>query len=247
MPLTLIAGNWKMNGINAHTSTLKQMAEGVGPGKEGVQALICVPATLLMAAAQHATPSFAIGGQTCHSARSGAHTGDISAEMLADAGASHVIVGHSERRADHNESSQTVAMQAKAAIDQGLTAIICVGESLQQREAGETLDCIGGQIDASIPPHAAARSIVIAYEPIWAIGTGHVATVDQIAEVHSAIRSKLITRFGDDGATISILYGGSMKPDNAAEILAVPHVNGGLIGGASLKAEDFLSIYASAT
>ena len=138
-------------------------------------------------------------------------------------------------------------MQAKAGIDQGLTAIICVGESLQQREAGETLDFIGGQIDASIPPYAAARSIVIAYEPIWAIGTGHVATVDQIAEVHSAIRSKLITRFGDDGATISILYGGSMKPDNAAEILAVPHVNGGLIGGASLKAEDFLSIYASAT
>ncbi|MEE2920628.1 triose-phosphate isomerase [Hyphomonas sp.] len=248
MTRTLIAGNWKMNGLKASLGEIRDAAAGVGQGKAGVEALLCVPATLLALAAEAVHGSaLKIGGETCHPAESGAHTGDISAEMLADAGASHVIVGHSERRTDHGETNEIVAAQAEAALRAGLTPIICIGESLDQRKAGETLDFVASQIAGSIPDGAEADQIVLAYEPIWAIGTGEVASPAQIDEVHTAIRARLADRFGADAASrIPLLYGGSMKPGNAAEILDVADVNGGLIGGASLKAEDFLAIYAQA-
>ncbi|MEQ3650060.1 triose-phosphate isomerase [Hyphomonas sp.] len=248
MTRTLIAGNWKMNGLKASLGEIRDAAAGVGRGKAGVEALLCVPATLVSLAAEAAHGSaLKVGGETCHDAESGAHTGDISAEMLADAGASHVIVGHSERRTDHGETNEIVAGQAAAALRAGLTPIICIGESLGQRKAGETLDFVSRQIAGSIPEGVKAEEIVIAYEPIWAIGTGEVASPDQIDEVHTAIRSRLAERFGADGAAlIPLLYGGSMKPGNAAEILEVTDVNGGLIGGASLKAADFLAIYGQA-
>jgi len=248
MTRTLIAGNWKMNGLKASLGEIRDAAAGVGQGKAGVEALLCVPATLVSLAAEAAHGSaLRVGGETCHGADSGAHTGDISAEMLADAGASHVIVGHSERRTDHAETNEIVAGQAAAALRAGLTPIICIGESLDQRKAGETLEFVSSQIASSIPEGAKAEDIVIAYEPIWAIGTGEVASPEQIDEVHTAIRSRLAERFGADGAgLIPLLYGGSMKPGNAAEILEVTDVNGGLIGGASLKAADFLAIYGQA-
>ena len=237
-----------MNGLKASLGEIRDAAAGVGQGKAGVEALLCVPATLVSLAAEAAHGSaLMVGGETCHGAESGAHTGDISAEMLVDAGASHVIVGHSERRTDHGETNEIVAGQAAAALRAGLTPIICIGESLDQRKAGETLDFVSSQIAGSIPEGAKAEEIVIAYEPIWAIGTGEVASPEQIDEVHSAIRSRLAERFGADGAAlIPLLYGGSMKPGNAAEILEVTDVNGGLIGGASLKAADFLAIYGQA-
>ena len=237
-----------MNGLKASLGEIRDAAAGVGQGKAGVEALLCVPATLLALAAEAVHGSaLKIGGETCHPAESGAHTGDISAEMLADAGASHVIVGHSERRTDHGETNEIVAAQAEAALRAGLTPIICIGESLDQRKAGETLDFVASQIAGSIPHGAEAGQIVLAYEPIWAIGTGEVASPAQIDEVHTAIRARLTDRFGADAASrIPLLYGGSMKPGNAAEILDVADVNGGLIGGASLKAEDFLAIYAQA-
>ncbi|MAN46457.1 MAG: triose-phosphate isomerase [Alphaproteobacteria bacterium] len=248
MARTLIAGNWKMNGLKESLGEIRTVASELGNGREGVEVLLCVPATLLALAAEAAEGSaLMVGGETCHPKASGAHTGDISAEMLADAGASHVIVGHSERRMDHAESNETVAAQAEAALRAGLTPIICIGESLEQRKAGETLDFVASQIKGSIPTGADAEQIVIAYEPIWAIGTGEVASVEQIDEVHRAIRARLGERFGPEKADlIPLLYGGSMKPDNAGEILAVDDVNGGLIGGASLKAADFLAIYAQA-
>lgn len=237
-----------MNGLKASLGEIRDAAAGVGQGKAGVEALLCVPATLLALAAEAVHGSaLKVGGETCHPAESGAHTGDISAEMLADAGASHVIVGHSERRTDHGETNEIVAAQAEAALRAGLTPIICIGESLDQRKAGETLDFVASQIAGSIPHGAEAGQIVLAYEPIWAIGTGEVASPAQIDEVHTAIRARLTDRFGADAASrIPLLYGGSMKPGNAAEILDVADVNGGLIGGASLKAEDFLAIYAQA-
>ena len=237
-----------MNGLKASLGEIRDAAAGVGQGKAGVEALLCVPATLLALAAEAVHGSaLKVGGETCHPAESGAHTGDISAEMLADAGASHVIVGHSERRTDHGETNEIVAAQAEAALRAGLTPIICIGESLDQRKAGETLDFVASQIAGSIPDGAEADQIVLAYEPIWAIGTGEVASPAQIDEVHTAIRARLTDRFGADAASrIPLLYGGSMKPGNAAEILDVADVNGGLIGGASLKAEDFLAIYAQA-
>ena len=241
MTRTLIAGNWKMNGLKSSLGEIRDAAAGVGQGKAGVEALLCVPATLLTLAAEAAHGSaLRVGGETCHAAESGAHTGDVSAEMLADAGATHVIVGHSE-------SNEIVAAQAAAALRASLTPIICIGESLDQRKAGETLEFVASQIAGSIPDGATAEQIVIAYEPIWAIGTGEVATPDQIDEVHTAIRTRLTERFGAEAADlIPLLYGGSMKPGNAAEILAVKDVNGGLIGGASLKAADFLAIYGQA-
>ena len=237
-----------MNGLKASLGEIRDAAAGVGQGKAGVEALLCVPATLLALAAEAVQGSaLKVGGETCHPAESGAHTGDISAEMLADAGASHVIVGHSERRTDHGETNEIVAAQAEAALRAGLTPIICIGESLDQRKAGETLVFVASQIAGSIPDGAEADQIVLAYEPIWAIGTGEVASPAQIDEVHTAIRARLADRFGADAASrIPLLYGGSMKPGNAPEILDVADVNGGLIGGASLKAEDFLAIYAQA-
>lgn len=243
MVRTLIAGNWKMNGETAALETIRAIADGLEGAHANADALICPPMTLLASAAGHGR--LAVGGQDCHAAASGAHTGDISAEMLADAGASYVILGHSERRADHHETDATVAAKTEAALRAGLTPIICVGESLAQREAGETLAVIGAQLAGSLPDALASEAFVVAYEPIWAIGTGKVATTDQIADVHVAIRDTLTKRFGDTGGAAPILYGGSMKPGNAAEILAVDDVNGGLIGGASLKADDFLAIYAA--
>lgn len=243
----LIAGNWKMNGLKASLSEITAVNAGLNASHDAADILICTPATLVAAAAGVAEgSSLQIGGQTCHSNESGAHTGDISAAMLRDAGASHVIVGHSERRAEHHESDQDVASQAIAALSQGLTPIICCGESLAQREAGETKSVILGQLAASIPDEVKGKSFVVAYEPIWAIGTGLTASPEQIGDVHDAVRTALTVRFGDHGASTPILYGGSMKPANAEEILAVSNVDGGLIGGASLKAADFLAIYEAA-
>ena len=243
----LIAGNWKMNGQRAALGEIEAIIEGLAGRHKNADIVICPPATLVAAAASTASGSaLSIGGQTCHSKESGAHTGDISAAMLKDAGASYVIVGHSERRADHGESDADIAAQTSAALANGLTPIICCGESLEQREAGETKNVILAQLAASIPAEAEGKSFVVAYEPIWAIGTGLTANPGQIGEVHDAIRAALANRFGDQSANTPILYGGSMKPANAAEILAVANVDGGLIGGASLKAADFLAIYDAA-
>ncbi|MFV0409495.1 MAG: triose-phosphate isomerase [Paracoccus sp. (in: a-proteobacteria)] len=232
-PRKLAAGNWKMNGLTASLVELDALA-----GREyGCDVLICPPATLVTAATAH-SGEIAIGGQDCHAKASGAHTGDISAAMLKDAGASHVILGHSERRTDHGESDADVAAKAQAAWDAGLVAVICVGETELQRDGNKTLDVIASQLAGSVPGGARAATTVIAYEPVWAIGTGRTPTNDQIAEVHALMREKLAARFAD-GAVFSLLYGGSVKPGNAAEIFAIPHVNGALVGGASLKAADF--------
>lgn len=248
MARTLIAGNWKMNGLADSLEEAAKLATGLSTAHTDADCVICPPATIIAAMdARVSWSRLTVGGQTCHAKVSGAHTGDISAQMLADAGATHVIVGHSERRADHGETDAVVMAQAAAAIDAGLVPIICIGETDSEREAGETLAVIGGQLDGSVPGAAMGSPIVIAYEPIWAIGTGKTANPDQIGEVHGAIRSALETRFGARrGADIAILYGGSMKPANAADILAVPNVNGGLVGGASLKADDLLAIFEAA-
>ncbi len=233
----LIAGNWKMNGLKANLSELDALI--AAPAPEGCDLLICPPATLVAAfAARAAGTHVRIGGQDCHWQASGAHTGDISAEMLADAGASHIIVGHSERRTDHAETDAVVKAKAQAVARAGLTPILCIGETLAQREAGETLAVIRRQLAGSVPEGLA--TLVIAYEPVWAIGTGLTPSVAQVAEVHAAIRAVV-------GAGVPILYGGSVKPSNAAELLAVPHVDGALVGGASLKAADFLGIAAGAS
>lgn len=235
----LAAGNWKMNGTLADMSELDDIGAASGPS----EVLICPPTTLVHAAAQRAVPGLMIGGQDCHAQPSGAHTGDISAGMLRDVGASHVILGHSERRTDHGETNALVRDKAKAAYAAGLTAIICVGESLEEREAQNTLDIIGGQMAGSVPDLSTGQNLVIAYEPIWAIGTGKVPTTDQIGEVHDFIRTRLEKRFGAGvGRSARILYGGSVKPGNAAEIFAVSNVDGALVGGASLKASDFVPI-----
>ena len=235
----LAAGNWKMNGTGASLAELSALA----PASEGAaEVLICPPSTLI-AQAVSAAPGIAIGGQDCHAAASGAHTGDISAPMLSDAGATYVILGHSERRTDHGETDNQVREKTRAAWEAGLTAVVCVGETLDERDHANTLDIIGGQLASSIPDGATAHRLVVAYEPIWAIGTGKVPTMDQIAEVHGFIRARLERRFGAGvGRSTRLLYGGSVKPGNAAEIFAVPHVDGALVGGASLKAADFVPI-----
>lgn len=248
MPGTLIAGNWKMHGFAADLHQIRDIVAGLPASGPRFEALICVPATLVSRASAAAFGSrLLIGGETCHPQPTGAHTGEISAEMLKDAGASHVIVGHSERRRDHGERDADVAAQAVAALRASLVPIICVGETLAERDAGATLDVISRQIHGSLPAGAGPGAFVIAYEPVWAIGTGRVASVEQIGEVHQFIRNLLLERFGPAGSTIRQLYGGSMSPANAAGILQVPNVNGGLIGGASLKAADFLSICYSAS
>ncbi len=238
----IAAGNWKMNGTSASLRELQTLA-GSYPSSN-VDILICPPTTLLNRAADTVSgTSIAVGGQDCHAARSGAHTGDISAEMLLDAGATAVILGHSERREDHGERNDDVRAKARAAMDAGLRTIICVGESLEQREAANTLDIIGGQMSGSIPDQATGENLVVAYEPIWAIGTGKVPTLDEIGEVHDFMRARLERRFGEGvGRSVRLLYGGSVKPGNAAEIFAVSNVDGALVGGASLKAEDFSGI-----
>jgi triosephosphate isomerase len=243
----LIAGNWKMNGLRADLATIREIAASLGNISAGPEALLCVPATLLAeASAAAAGTALKTGGQTCHSADRGAFTGDLSAAMLAEAGAAYVIVGHSERRTAHGETDAVVAAQAAAARKAGLTPILCLGESADQRGAGETLSVIRRQLEGSLAGLSDAAGLVLAYEPLWAIGTGQVATPGQIAQVHDDIRSFLGGRFGAAGSQVRILYGGSLNPGNAAEILPVSNVDGGLIGGASLKAADFLAIYRTA-
>lgn len=240
----LVAGNWKMNGLKAALAE----ADAVKAGLEGAipEVMICPPTTLVMAMAGKANDSdLKVGGQDCHTGTSGAHTGDIAAQMLADAGACAVIVGHSERRTDHGELDRIVRAKAKAAHAAGLQAIVCVGETEGERRAGLTLRVVARQLANSLPEGATAANTIVAYEPVWAIGTGLTPTTGDVAEVHGAIRAALAERFGDDGQNMRILYGGSVKPANAAELMSVANVNGALVGGASLKAADFLGIVAS--
>ncbi|WP_458760899.1 triose-phosphate isomerase [Afipia sp. TerB] len=241
----LIAGNWKMNGLKASLGELAAIAKGAGEVWRKADLLICPPATLVFpAAAAMIGAKVAIGAQDCHAEASGAHTGDISAEMLADAGAIAIIVGHSERRADHHETDEMVRAKALAAWRAGLVAIVCVGETRNERDAGKALEVVGRQLDGSVPDRATAASLVVAYEPVWAIGTGLTPTPKDVEEVHGFIRQKLTERLKGEGSGVRILYGGSVKPSNAAELMAVPNVNGALVGGASLKAADFLAIAA---
>jgi triosephosphate isomerase len=247
-PRPLVAGNWKMNGVRESLKEIKAIAQGYDVALQNAAGLlICTPATLVLAAAGTALGSrLEIGGQDCHAKASGAHTGDVSAEMLADAGATFVIVGHSERRADHGETSADVKAKAEAAIRAGLRAIVCVGETRAEREAGKTLAVVRKQVKGSLPEGANRWNTVIAYEPVWAIGTGLTPTVDDVAEVHADIRRTLASALGKDTASRTrILYGGSVKPDNAKALMGVANVDGALIGGASLKATDFLAIAAA--
>lgn len=239
----LAAGNWKMNGLKAALAEIDAL-EAAFPAPD-CDVLICPPATLISAMAAIGK-TVKVGGQDCHANASGAHTGDISAEILADAGASAVIVGHSERRADHGETDATVQAKAEAAWRAGLIAIICVGETEAERDAGEALDVVGTQIAGSVPVGATGANTVVAYEPVWAIGTGKVPTLDDIAEMHGFMRTSLRNSHGVEAENLRFLYGGSVKPSNAAEIFAVPNVDGALVGGASLKAADFGGIIAAA-
>ena len=244
----MVAGNWKMNGSRASLDELALMSTGFTPAlRQKLDLMICPPATLVLAASQRAVGSgIAIGGQDCHANDAGAHTGDLSAGMLFDAGATAVIVGHSERRADHNESDATVRAKAEAARRNALIAIICVGETRADREAGKTLAVVRRQLKGSIPDHMTSRDLVVAYEPVWAIGTGLTPTAADVAEVHAMIRQDLRRIVGKEEAEkVRILYGGSVKPSNAKELMSVPNVNGALVGGASLKALDLLGIVAA--
>ncbi len=242
----LIAGNWKMNGLRASATQLVQgLLDGVSGGGPSCELLVCPPACLLetVGGLIAGTP-IALGGQDCHhGAEAGAHTGDISAAMLKDAGCAYVILGHSERRSDHGEADDLVRAKAGAALAAGLTPIVCVGETAAQRDDGRTLAVVEDQLAGSLPQPAPGQALVIAYEPVWAIGSGRTPSTEEVGEVHGAVRRWLDARLGGEAAAaVRILYGGSMKPGNAAELLAVPDVDGGLIGGASLKAEDFLAI-----
>lgn len=240
----LVAGNWKMNGTSASLNELRAIGSGFLGGLDAeTEALVCVPATLIGRASEilSRTPVKA-GGEDCHAEQSGAFTGCISAEMLKDAGASHVIVGHSERRTMFGEDDATVCAKASAAWRAGLVAIICIGETNEQRQQGSTLDVLSRQIAGSLPTTATPANTIIAYEPIWAIGTGLTPTVADVTEAHAHIRSKLTEKLGPIAAKMRILYGGSVKPSNAVELLGVNNVDGALVGGASLKAADFLGI-----
>ncbi|MBD9510196.1 triose-phosphate isomerase [Ensifer sp. ENS10] len=241
----LVAGNWKMNGTRASLDQIKAMAEGVkGELSANVETLICPPATLLYVATALCDDSpLLIGAQDCHQKQSGAHTGDVSAEMIADCFGTHVIVGHSERRTDHAESDALVRAKTEAAHAAELVAIVCIGETGDERKSGKTLDVLKRQLAESLPDAATAENTVIAYEPVWAIGTGLTPTAADVEEAHAFMRKELVSRFADAGAKMRILYGGSVKPSNAKELMGVANVDGALIGGASLKAEDFLAIY----
>ncbi|WP_095589562.1 triose-phosphate isomerase [Actibacterium ureilyticum] len=236
----LAAGNWKMNGTAAALAEIAALNARYDSAP--VDILICPPATLLSRASDTAGPAIATGGQDCHAAHSGAHTGDIAPDMLKDAGASYVILGHSERRTDHGETDATVRVKTVSALNTGLTPVVCVGETEAERDAGQTLDVIRSQLAGSLPDGLDGAQIVVAYEPVWAIGTGRVPTHDQIEEVHNLMRAELVARFGDSAAETRLLYGGSVKPGNAAEIFALSNVDGALVGGASLKADDFAGI-----
>jgi triosephosphate isomerase len=242
----LVAGNWKMNGLKASAAELGKIMQGAGDLWQKVDLMICPPATLTMTFAVVALGSkISIGAQDCHVEPAGAFTGDISAEMLADLGAVAVIVGHSERRTLHKETDTEVRAKAQAAWRAGLTAIVCIGETRAEREAGQTLAVLGRQLDGSLPGGATARNLVIAYEPVWAIGTGLTPTLADVAQAHAFIRGRLNERHGAAGASVRVLYGGSVKPSNARELMGVSDVDGALVGGASLKAEDFLGIAAA--
>ena len=246
-PRPLVAGNWKMNGLKASLGELTAMGQGYDAAlRAKVDLLICPPATLAGLAAHAALGThISIGAQDCHAKTSGAHTGDISADMLADIGLTHVIVGHSERRADHGETDAVVRAKAEAAVATGLVAIVCVGETEAERRGGKTLDVIGRQIDGSIPPGLKASQLIVAYEPVWAIGSGLTPTAADVAEVHAFIRDRLGRLVGTERLGVRLLYGGSVKPSNAVELLGVANVDGALVGGASLKASDFLAIAAA--
>lgn len=240
-PTPLIAGNWKMNGLSSSLAEARAVAAGLGETRARVA--ICPPSILIhrVAEAVRGTPVL-VGGQDHHYDDAGAFTGDISATMLADAGAALTILGHSERRAGYRETDEVVAQKVRAALRAGLEPIVCVGETLEQREGGETLAVVTGQVRGSLPAELAGKVFSVAYEPVWAIGTGLTPTLEQIEEVHRAIRETLVEQFGDAGRAVAILYGGSVKPSNAAEILHADEVGGALVGGASLKADDFLGI-----
>jgi len=241
----LVAGNWKMNGLSCDLAEIKAIADA-SAHYPSVDVALCVPAILIERAAR-AVPNFAIGGQDVHFADKGAHTGCVSAQMLVDAGAVLTIVGHSERREAQRETDAEVKAKAEAALAASLRVILCVGESLEVREAGGAVETVLAQLAASLPDRADAAALAIAYEPVWAIGTGKVPTNAEIEEMHAALRQRLTAAYGDAGRAVRILYGGSVKASNAAEIFAVPDVDGALVGGASLKAADFMPIVAAAT
>src|SRR5512134_628720 len=241
----LIAGNWKMNCLQADGSALAaDLAGRMKGGSVKCDMLVCPPFTLMAAVTEAVGGSgIAVGGQDCHMTEKGAHTGDTSAWMLKDAGCAAVIVGHSERRTNHGETDAVVKAKAEAALKAGLMAIVCIGETLEERDAGKTLDVNRTQVHGSLPDGATAANTVIAYEPVWAIGTGRTATPEQAQEVHAMIRGELVGKFGQATAdAMRVLYGGSMNAKNAAELLAQPDIDGGLIGGASLKPDDFLAV-----
>ncbi len=244
-PKPLVAGNWKMNGLKSGVQEALAVRDAVsGPlGTRPVEVMIAPPATLLMVMAEACRGgALAFAGQDCHVKESGAHTGDIAPEMLKEAGASAVIVGHSERRTDHGETDKTIREKASAAHRAGLNAIVCIGETQGERQAGLTLTVVARQLKGSMPEGSTAANTVVAYEPVWAIGTGLTPTIADVTEVHAAIRRDLVSRFGPEGSQMRILYGGSVKPDNAKALMSVDNVNGALVGGASLKASDFLAI-----
>lgn len=243
----LVAGNWKMNGLAASLTEARRVQERLSePALAAADVMICPPATLIAALASQAAGSrLLVGAQDCHFEAHGAHTGDIAAEMLKDAGASAVILGHSERRADHGERSSDVRRKVSAAHRAGLAAIVCIGETAGERKAGRTLAVVERQLQASLPDDASPISTVIAYEPVWAIGTGLTPSTGDVAAVHGFVHKALSARFGPGGKAMRLLYGGSVKPENARELMAVPNVNGALVGGASLKADDFLAIIAA--
>jgi len=243
----LVAGNWKMNGLTSDLGELTAMAAAFTPElQEKIDLLVCVPATLLFRASETTTATpLAIGAQDCHQNASGAHTGDVSTAMIEDAGGTAVIVGHSERRTDHSETNETVLAKAQAGLAQGLCTIVCIGETEEHRKSGATLEILKDQLAGSLPESWEKGQLVVAYEPVWAIGTGLTPTAEDVAEAHAFMRSELVSQFGTNGNKIRLLYGGSVKPANAKELMGIENVDGALVGGASLKAEDFLGIAAA--
>jgi triosephosphate isomerase (TIM) len=239
----LVAGNWKMNGTTAMLKEPRLLAGMIGDVKLKCDVLVCPPTIILRRVKAVLKKSkVKVGGQDCHASASGAHTGDIAAEMLKDAGAAYVIVGHSERRTNHKETDAVVQAKAQAAHRAGITAIVCIGETLEERKSGKTLAVLSAQLKGSVPAGSNAANTVIAYEPVWAIGTGLTASTAEVAEAHTHVRKELVAMIGEQGEAVRILYGGSVKPSNAAELMGAANVNGALVGGASLKAADFLGI-----
>ena len=243
----LVAGNWKMNGLGASLGEAEALAKALQEQAAACRVALCPPATLIERMGRVlADTSVELGGQDCHAEASGAFTGSVSADMLVDAGAALVILGHSERRAGFGETDADVAAKVEAALTAGLEPIICIGETLAEREAGQAVEVVSRQVAGSLPVSLSGKAFAVAYEPVWAIGTGLTPTLEQIEEVHAAVRTAMVARLGEGGRVAPILYGGSVKPSNAAEILAVAEVGGALVGGASLKAGDFLGIIRAA-